>query len=92
MSLPRVITIDTYANTEEGAYALIAESPGQSPIVTETEGCDSSFKSCEKRRDRMMKSGYAQRWCIARLVPVDGNELLVLDLERLQKFNKDSNE
>ena len=91
MSLPRIITIDTYANTEEGAYALITESAGQATIVSETEGCNSSFKACENLKDHMMKNGYAKRWCIARLVPVEGNELLVLDLERLQKFYKDSN-
>jgi hypothetical protein len=40
------------------------------------------------RVERMRGNGRAARWCIARLVPVDGNELLILDLERLQQFNK----
>lgn len=92
MSLPRNITIDTFDRREEGAYALVTEGNGQAPIVMETEGCDTSFVSCRKRLDRMRKSGYAQRWCIVRLVPVEGNELLVLDLERLQQFNKEPQE
>lgn len=92
MSLPRQITIDTYYQREEGAYALVTEGPGQAPILMETEGCDTSFQSCRKRLDRMAKSGNAQRWCIVRLVPVEGNELLVLDLERLQQFTKEPQE
>lgn len=32
------------------------------------------------------------RWCIVRLVPVEGNELLLLDFERLQSFNKEPTE
>jgi len=92
MSLPRIITIDTYDRRDEGAYALVTESQGQAPILMETEGCYTSFQSCRKRMDRMHKSGYAQRWCIVRLVPVEGNELLVLDLERLQQFNKEPTE
>lgn len=92
MSLGRIITIDTYARREEGAYALVTESPGQAPILMETEGCDTSFQSCMRRLDRMAKAGHAQRWCIVRLVPVDGNELLLLDLERLQSLKKEPTE
>jgi hypothetical protein len=88
MSLPRKITIDTYARRDEGAYVVVFEHAGQAPIVLEAEGCDTSFNSCMDRVERMRGNGRAARWCIARLVPVDGNELLILDLERLQQFNK----
>lgn len=86
MSLPRFAHLDRWARRDEGAYVVIAEWPGQAPIVMEAEGCDTSQASCMERVKRMQSQGQAGRWCIARLVPVDGNELLVLDLERLQQF------
>ncbi len=86
MSLPRKITIDTYDRREEGAYAVLIESYGQAPILLETEGCDSSFEQAVERRNRCTIGGQTRRWCIVRLVPVEGNELLLLDFERLQKF------
>lgn len=86
MSLPRFVHLDRWARRDEGAYVVIAEWPGQAPIVMEAEGCDTSLSSCMERVKRMQANGQAGRWCIARLVPVEGNELLVLDLERLQQF------
>lgn len=91
MSIGRTITIDTYARREEGAYGVIVEYAGQAPILLEREGCDSSFQSCMDRVNRKMH-GPPLRWCIVRLVPVDGNELLLLDFERLQAFKKESEE
>ena len=86
MSLGRTITIDTYARHKEGAYGLVVEHPGEAPILLETEGCDSSFDSAQ---DRIAKwRGPPLRWCIVRLVPVEGNELLLLDMERLQSFKR----
>lgn len=92
MSIGRKITIDTYDRRNEGAYGLVVECSGQAPILMESEGCDTSFASCIKRRDRMSKEWGAQRWCIVRLVPVEGNELLLLDMERLQTFKKETEE
>jgi len=88
MSLPRVQTFDTWADRDSGAYGLITEGAAQAPILHELEGCDSSYKSISDRIAKMRP----QRWCIVRLVPVDGNELLLLDLERLQQFNKEPQE
>lgn len=90
MSLGRTITIDTYARREEGAYGVIVEYAGQAPILLEREGCDSSFRSCMEQVERISTDRRATRWCIVRLVPIDGNELLLLDFERLQAFNKES--
>ncbi|MBK8772923.1 MAG: hypothetical protein IPM06_21170 [Rhizobiales bacterium] len=90
MSLPRKITIDTHDRRHEGAYVLVTEWSGQAPIIMETEGCDSSVASCRERAGKLTRE--QQRWCIARLVPVEGNELLILDLERLQQFNKKDTE
>lgn len=86
MTLPRFIHLDRWARREEGAYVVITEWPDQAPIVMETEGCDTSLASCTQRVNKLRSNGQATRWCIARLVPIEGNELLVLDLERLQQF------
>ncbi len=90
MSLPRIITIDTFDRRHEGAYGLIIEHPGQAPLLLETEGCDSSYRSTVARMEKF--HGKPMRWCIVRLVPVEGNELLLLDFERLQSFNKEPTE
>lgn len=86
MTLPRFAHLDRWARRDEGAYVVIVEWPGQAPMVMETEGADTSLATCTERVTRMMNQGRAGRWCIARLIPVEGNELLVLDLERLQQF------
>ncbi len=92
MTLPRVIQIDRWARREEGAYVVIAEWGGQAPIVMEAEGCDTSMASCLERVKRIQGQQGHVRWCIARLIPIDGNELLALDLERLQAFTKKEGE
>lgn len=91
MSLGRLITIDTYARREEGAYGLIIETRNQAPILLESEGCDSSFAATLARTERSLGQS-PSRWCIVRLVPVEGNELLALDFERLQSLKKESKE
>jgi hypothetical protein len=85
MSLGRTVTIDTYAR-DEGAYGLIVEYAGQAPILLEIEGCDSSHQSIVERIATWQ--GKPLRWCIVRLVPVEGNELLLLDFERLQSLKR----
>jgi hypothetical protein len=90
MSLGRTITIDCWAKREEGAYGLLVEYEGQAPILMETEGCDSSLHQVKERMKRF--HGRPHRWCIVRLVPVDGNELLALDFERLQALKKEPQE
>lgn len=89
MSLGRTITIDTWNRGNEGACGLLVETRDQAPILYETEGCNSSLSSIIALRDRVASNPRTIRWCIVRLVPVDGNELLCLDFERLQQFNKD---
>lgn len=89
VTLPREITIDRWARRDEGAYVVVAEWSGQAPIVMEAEGCETSYLSCQERVQRMQKQHHGiTRFCIARLVPVEGNELLTLDLERLQSLTK----
>jgi hypothetical protein len=48
--------------------------------------------SCLDRVKRIQGQQGHVRWCIARLIPIDGNELLALDLERLQSFTKKEGE
>ena len=90
MTLNRTITIDRYDRREEGSYGLIVEYQGQAPLLLEAEGCDSSFRSTLARVEKF--HGKPLRWCVVRLVPVEGNELLLLDFERLQSFNKEPTE
>lgn len=86
MSLPRFVHLDRWARRDEGAYVVIFENDNQAPIIMEAEGCDTSLASCMERVQRLRAQRGFGRWCIARLIPVEGNELLVLDLERLQQF------
>lgn len=69
----------------EGAFGLVLELPGQDPILMEIEGDDSARKTIAasvRRREGFAAS--ATRWCIVRLVPVEGNALLIEDMIRLQ--------
>jgi hypothetical protein len=70
--------IDTYDT--EGVFVVIAEGRNQAPIILETEGEDSSFDAAQKRA----KSGHWLRVCVCRVVPVSSNELLALDMIRMQ--------
>lgn len=72
--------IDTHDRA--GAYVVVAEWRGQAPIVMETEGPHSSR---DEARERTRTFGHLNRYCICRLVPVEGNELVLKDLERMQK-------
>ena len=88
MTLARKITIDRSNRYSEGAYVVVREAPGQAPIVWEVEGCDTGYEAALARVDKLVSDKRIGRWCICRLVPVEGNELLVLDLERLQKLHE----
>lgn len=79
--MQRTITTDVY--DRNGVFGLVIETPSQAPILLETEGDQSSHEAA------MLRSGVAMggrpvRWCVVRLVPVAGNELLLLDMQRLQ--------
>lgn len=78
--MSRDIVVDTYDRT--GVFVVVGEGRNQAPIVMETEGEDSSYDAAGARRDN---SSWMHRACICRLVPVAGNELLLKDMERLQK-------
>lgn len=90
MSGERTIAIDRYGKDDSGAYGLVVEFPGQAPILLEKEGSDSSYRSCLEQIQRFHSNHQTLRYCIVRLVPVGGNELLLLDLERLQKLSPKS--
>jgi hypothetical protein len=74
------ITIDPHDS--EGIYVMLCDGPRQGPIVLETEGEDSSR---EKAEERAGKCSWVHRYTICRLVPVSGNSLLPLDMERMQR-------
>lgn len=64
----------------DGVFVVVGEGRNQAPIVMETEGEHSSFEEAQKRA----KASHWLRTCVCRLVPVSGNELLALDLHRMQ--------
>tara|TARA_R110000851_G_scaffold22626_13_gene67038 strand:+ start:6444 stop:6704 length:261 start_codon:yes stop_codon:yes gene_type:complete len=72
-------TISVYDT--EGVFVLMAEGKNQGPIIMETEGTNSSRSDAETR---MNAAGWAHRMCICRVIPVSGNELLALDMVRMQ--------
>ena len=76
------ITLDKY--DREGVFVLMIETASQAPIILETEGDQSSFDKTEERI-RLAFGGKPLRYCICRLVPVAGNELLPIDMQRMQK-------
>lgn len=76
------VTIDKY--DREGVFVAVIETASQGPIVLETEGEYSSFMAAEARALRAM-GGKPVRFCICRLVPVSANELVILDMKRMQK-------
>lgn len=80
--MSREVTIDKH--DRNGCFVAVIETSGQGPIVMETEGEDSSYEAAEARIARVF-GGKPLRHCICRLVPVAGNELLPLDLQRMQK-------
>lgn len=63
-------------------YGVIAEFPSQGPILMESEG---PWSSEEAARERTYKLKGAIRTAVVRLTYASGNELLLLDMQRMQK-------
>lgn len=76
------ITIDKFER--EGVFVGVVEGASQAPIVLETEGEDTTYDKALERAELAFGS-QSRRWCVCRLTPVSGNELLYLDLQRMQK-------
>lgn len=76
------VTVDPY--DREGVFVTVVETANQSPIVLEAEGPQTSFYAARDRAEVIFGSK-AVRWCVCRLVPVAGNELLAHDIQRMQK-------
>lgn len=66
---------------EYEVYGVVLERPGQDPLLMECEG----FASTKDHALAAARRMNATRYCIVRLVPVNGNELLLQDMERLQR-------
>lgn len=78
------ITVGRY--DDEGCFGVVIERPGQDPILME---CEAEYSTREGARD-LAKRLNATRYCIVRLVPVIGNELLLQDMQRLQPPKKET--
>ena len=66
-------------------FAVVAEWKNQGPILMETEGPQSSYAKARERSDMIGRQSHILRTAIVRLEYVDGNELLIHDLKRMQE-------
>lgn len=73
------VTINKY--DQDGCFGVVCERPGQDPILMEAE----APLTTRLAADNAAKRFGATRYCIVRLVPVSGNELLINDMQRLHK-------
>ena len=71
--------ISIYDN--KGIFVLMVEGRNQGPIILETEGEFSSRTAAAKRMKELR--GW-HRVAMCRVIPVGGNELLALDMMRMQ--------
>lgn len=79
----RTFEVPRYDDT--GCFGVVIESAGQAPILLESEGADTTFDAAMARAKKVQTvGGPAVRYCVVRLVPVAGNELLLADLQRSQ--------
>ncbi len=73
---------------DSGVFAVICEFKNQAPILMETEGHQSSFEACEKRRRDLEAQTHVIRACVVRIADGPswcGNSLLLADMKRMQK-------
>ena len=73
---------------DSGVFAVICEFKNQAPILMETEGSQSSFEACEKRRRELEARPDVIRTCVVRIADCPawcGNSLLLEDMKRMQK-------
>ena len=74
--------------TEEGpeVYGVLFESTNQGPILMETEGPRSSLEAALEQATKLRARPGTLRVCVVRLTyEGHGNELLLHDMERMQK-------
>lgn len=72
-------TIDTYDT--DGLFVTIVEGKSQAPMILESFGEFSTFDQAHARA----RNGQWHRFCVCRVIPVSGNELLALDMLRMQQ-------
>lgn len=82
--MKREVTINKW--DRDGVFVVVTEGKMQGPIAIETEGEDSSHAACVRRINQIP---WNLRACICRLVPVSGNELLIADMQRMQRAQED---
>ena len=73
---------------DSGVFAVICEFKNQAPILMETEGRQSSFDACEKRRRDLEARPEVIRACVVKVSATStwaGNTLLIEDMKWMQK-------
>ena len=71
---------------DSGCYAVVAEFKGEGPLLMETVGSATSHDAALQRMRALMAEHRVIRAAVVRLEPTkDGNELLLIDMKRMQK-------
>lgn len=65
----------------EGVFVIMVEGRNQGPMILKTEG---EFSSRDAAMKRMQEMKGWHRVAMCRVIPVSGNELLALDMMRMQ--------
>jgi hypothetical protein len=71
-------------------YAVVAEWKNQGPILMETEGLWSSLHEARKRAGEMNERSGVLRTCVVRLAYDSGNALLLHDMARMHRPEKET--
>lgn len=75
--------VDTEGGPE--VYGVIAEFANQGPLLLESEGQGTSYENALAQCQRLGRAPHILRVAIVKLVHVNGNELILHDMERMQK-------
>lgn len=72
-------------NDGPAVFAVVAEWANQGPLLMETEGVFSSYEAAMERCQGLSGRPGILRVAVVRLTLENGNELLLHDMERMQK-------
>lgn len=71
---------------DSGVYAVVAEFKGEGPLLLETVGKSTSYEAALERMRGLICEARVIRAAVVQLEPTsDGNELLLVDMKRMQK-------
>jgi hypothetical protein len=72
-------------NEDDGVYGVVVEWQNQGPILMEAEGPRTSYNWAYEYMRSLVGAPRVTRVAVVRLAYVDGNELLLKDMKRMQQ-------